>query len=104
MVPFFLLYFTGVCCIAFSKTALNIREESMCQNMIEDVLEERTPELMSVPGVTGTGISAVDDTRVILVYVKGITPQLEKKIRLILEGYPVIIEETGGFRSLPGNE
>lgn len=68
---------------------------------IEKVLKEHTKELMSIPGVVGTGQSLCDDKPCIKVYVIQETPELEQKIPRILEGYPVVIKETGEIRALP---
>ena len=71
---------------------------------IEKVLKEHTGELMSIPGVVGTGQSLCDDKPCIIVYVIQETPELDQKIPRILEGYPVMIEETGEIRALPKSE
>lgn len=71
---------------------------------IEEVLKERTKELMSVPGVVGTALGLCDDTPCIKVYVVKKTSELDQKIPDILEGYPVMIEETGEIRALPENQ
>lgn len=71
---------------------------------IEEVLKEHTKELMSVPGVVGTALGLCDDTPCIKVYVAKKTSELDQKIPDILEGYPVMIEETGEIRALPENQ
>lgn len=71
---------------------------------IEEVLKEHTKELMSVPGVVGTALGLCDDTPCIKVYVVKKTSELDQKIPDILEGYPVMIEETGEIRALPENQ
>ncbi len=68
---------------------------------IKKVQEKHQQQLMSIPGVVGVGIGAVDDDLVIKVLVERKSPQLEKKIPKNLEGFPVVIEETGRFRALP---
>jgi hypothetical protein len=70
---------------------------------IEEVLKDHTPELMALPGVTGTYQGALDDGRpCITVMVVSSTPELEARIPRELEGYPVRIEETGEIRAMPG--
>jgi len=76
----------------------------MAAKRIEEVLKEHTKELMSVPGVVGTAQGLCDDKPCIKVYVLKKTPELGQKIPDILEGYPVMIEETGEFRALPKNQ
>lgn len=70
---------------------------------IEEVLKVHTSELMSIPGVVGTGQSLCDGQPCIKIFVSKKTVQLEKKIPKNLEGYTVVIQETGKFKALPGN-
>jgi hypothetical protein len=67
---------------------------------IEEVLKARTPGLMSVPGVVGTAQSLCDGKPCIKVYVIRKTSALGRKIPANLEGYPVVIEETGEIKAL----
>lgn len=78
-------------------------ENRMPTKTIEEVLEENTPELMSIPGVVGTAQGLCDDKPCIKVYVIKKRPKLERKIPGRLEGYPVSVEETGKIRALPKN-
>ena len=70
---------------------------------IEKVLEEHTLELMSIDGVVGTAQGLCNGKPCIKVYVIKKTRQLTQRIPTTLEGYPVVIEETGEFRALPEN-
>ncbi len=81
----------------------DIRAEGnpMPPKAIDEVLREHTKSLMSIPGVVGTAQGLCDDKPCIKVYVIQETPELEQKIPQILEGYPVMIEETGEIRALP---
>jgi hypothetical protein len=76
-------------------------EEDMSTKTIGEVLKEHTPELMSTPGVVGTAQSLCDGQPCIKVFAVKKTPDLEQKIPDSLEGYPVVLEETGTFRALP---
>ena len=76
-------------------------EKDMPGKKIEEVLKEHTPELMSTPGVVGTAQSLCDGQPCIKVFAAEKTPDLEERIPESLEGYPVVIEETGRFRTLP---
>lgn len=76
-------------------------ETRMTTRTIEEVLKEHTEELMSLPGVVGTAQGICNDKPCIKVYVVEKTPELEQKIPDILEGYPVVMEESGGIRALP---
>ena len=70
---------------------------------IEQVQEKYQEKLMSTPGVVAVGIGAVSDTLVLKVFVLKKTPELELKIPKTLEGYTVVIEESGEFRALDNN-
>ena len=78
-------------------------ENEMPSKPIEKVLEEHTNELMSIKGVIGTAEGLCNSKPCIKVYVIKKTPQLTQRIPATLEGYSVVIEETGEFRALPEN-
>ena len=67
---------------------------------IEEVLAERTPEWMDVPGVVGTGIGLCDSDPCIVVYASERTPEVGRAIPAEVEGHRVRIEETGPIRAL----
>ncbi len=70
---------------------------------IEEVLKQHTDRLMSLPGVVGTAIGECERKPCIKVLVVKRTPELVKTIPSTLEGFPVVIEETGEIRALdPG--
>lgn len=89
--------------ISFAGETLDFRskENPMPPKAIEEVLKGHTKELMSIPGVVGTGQGVCDDHPCIKVLVVKETPEVDQKIRRILEGYPVLIVETGEVRALP---
>ncbi len=68
---------------------------------IEEVLKKHTSNLMVIPGVTGTGLGLFQGNPCIKVFVTKLTNELRQKISKTIEGYPVIIEETGMFRTFP---
>jgi len=70
---------------------------------IEQVLKEHTDDLMSLRGVVGTGQGLCSGKPCIKVFVSRKTPKLEQIIPKNLEGYPVVIQETGKFKPLPDN-
>ena len=76
----------------------------MSAKKIEDVLKEHTDDLMSVPGVVGTGQGLCDGQPCINVFVIKKTSELEENIPQRLESYPVMVEETGEIHALPGNQ
>jgi hypothetical protein len=67
---------------------------------IEEVLKEHTNKLMSLPGVVGTGQGLCNGQPCIKVFVSRKTGKLEQRIPKNLDGYPVVIQETGKFKSL----
>lgn len=73
----------------------------MQEKTIEEVLKAHTKELMSFPEVVGTAQGICNGKPCIKVYVTQKNPDLETKIPDFIEGYQVIIEETGEFRALP---
>ncbi len=71
------------------------------QRDIRQVQEAHTKELMSLPGVVGVYIGALpDSTPCIGVLVVKITPELERSIPKVIEGYPVRVEESGEIRPM----
>lgn len=73
----------------------------MSAQAIERALRARTPALMALPGVVGTAEGLCERRPCIKVLVVTKTPELERDIHAILEGYPVVIEETGRIRARP---
>jgi hypothetical protein len=53
----------------------------------------------TIAGVVGVAIGAVDGQPVIKLLVVQKTPELEQKIPKMVEGYPVVLEETGEIRA-----
>ncbi len=87
-------------CLAISSD-FSGEEKEMSVKTIEEVLKEHTEELMSIPGVVGIGQGLCNNKPCIKVFVIERTPELEQEIPKSLEGYPVMIEETGEIRALP---
>lgn len=72
---------------------------SMSQKTIEQVQQEHTDEWMAIPGVEGTAIGLSDNKPCIMVFSSIKADKLRAKIPSTVEGYPVIIKETGTFRA-----
>ena len=70
----------------------------MARAPIEDVQNAHTDAWMKIPGVVGTAIGLCNETPCIKVLVVRSTSDLRKAIPDSLEGYRVIIEETGVVR------
>ena len=97
------------CCLTIASSQISCRHNTVenqegAQQMpkltIEQVQEKHQDQLMAISGVGGVGIGAVDGKPVILVLVIKKTPELEQRIPKMLEGYPVVIQETGEVRAL----
>ena len=67
---------------------------------IESVLKEYTPILMALPGVVGTAQGKYQGKPCIKVFTAKMRPELLGQIPPLLDGYRVIVEETGEFRAL----
>ncbi len=87
--------------ISSVNIAASDQEGKKVTKTIDEVLKDHTVELMSLPGVIGTAQGLCDDNPCIKVYVIKKTPELDQKIPDNLEGYQVMIEETGEIRALP---
>ncbi len=79
-------------------------EKEMTVKTIVEVLKEHTEELMSIPGVVGIGQGLCNGKPCIKVLVIEKTLDLAQKIPDNLEGYLVMIEETGDIRALPEDQ
>ena len=67
---------------------------------IEQVLNEKTNEWMAIPGVAGVAIGEFKGKPCIRIFTSTRPQQLRAKIPPTIEGYPVIIEQTGPIRAL----
>ncbi len=75
-------------------------QKKMPAKTIEAVLKEHTDKWMSIPGVVGTAIGEFDGKPCIKVLVVKKTQELTKVIPSRVEGFPVVIQETGEIRAL----
>ena len=74
--------------------------QSMPEQTIEQVQEKHTDQWMAIPGVQGTAIGIAEGKPCILI-LSSVKPEtLRDKIPSRVEGYSVIIRETGAFRAL----
>src|SRR5688572_137344 len=69
---------------------------------INAVLRDHDDKLLAIPGVVGIYIAVLEDgtTPCLKVMLARKTPETERDIPKILEGYPVISEVTGEIRPL----
>lgn len=75
-------------------------EEEMTAKTIQEVLNERTDEWMSIPGVVGTGIGECEGEPCIRIFVVKKTSELMQKLPSEVEGYAVDVQESGEFQAL----
>jgi hypothetical protein len=74
--------------------------QQMPPKSIKQVQEAHTDEWMALPGVEGTAIGLFKGKPCIKVFASVKAQELRARIPATVEGYPVIIEETGVFRAL----
>lgn len=72
----------------------------MSRKTIEQVQKEHTEEWMAIDGVEGIAIGLYKNKPCIKIFSSKKADNLRGKIPSTVEGYPVIIEETGTFRAL----
>ena len=96
----------SVACSAATQSPVNQtrHQESMTRRDINVVLKDHDKELLAIPGVVGVyvGLLPDDKTPCLKVMVVKRTEELKRKIPKSIEGYPVLIEESGVIRPLKG--
>jgi hypothetical protein len=75
--------------------------QTMPATTIELALKAHIDTLMAVPGVVGVGQGLLENTPCIKVFVVEKTPELQRQLPKILDGHPVVIEQTGRIKALP---
>ncbi len=78
------------------------QQKPMTRKDINAVLRDHDKELLAIPGVVGVyvGLLPDDKTACLKVMVVKETEDLKKRIPKSIEGYPVLIEESGVIRPL----
>jgi hypothetical protein len=69
---------------------------------IDAVLARRTPALMAIPGVVGTGEGREGTQPVIVVFVAGKSAAIRESVPRELEGWRVVLREVGDVSAPPG--
>ncbi|MBI1807608.1 MAG: hypothetical protein HYR76_11210 [Ignavibacteria bacterium] len=98
-----LVAIVGAMTIAMNVNGLPMQHEKksiQSEKSITQVLKERTSELMSIHGVIGTGEGRKDGHPSVLVFVVKKTKAISSKIPKTLDGYPVIVRETGRVKPM----
>ena len=73
-------------------------EQTVPPRPIEKVLADQTPVWMKIPGVVGTAVGESRGRPALQVYVDHPTPELRRQIPANVEGYEVVIIESGSFK------
>jgi hypothetical protein len=93
-----------IACSATIQSQVNQtgQQESMTRKDINAVLKDHDKELLAIPGVVGVyvGLLPDDKTPCLKVMVVKETEDLKRRIPKSIEGYPVLIEESGVIRPL----
>ena len=76
------------------------RKDQMGSPAIEEVLNKHTDEWLTIPGVVGAAIGEFSGRPCIQILVASKTRELSARLPSRVEGYPVVIKETGEFRAL----
>ncbi len=96
----------SITCSAAMQSPVNPAEQqqSMTQKDINAVLRDHDKELLAIPGVVGVyvGLLPDDKTPCLKVMVVKESEDLKRRIPKFIEGYPVLIEESGVIRPLKG--
>ena len=94
----------SIACSAAIRSPVNQtgQQESMTRKDINTVLKGHDKELLAIPGVVGVyvGLFTDDKTPCLKVMVVKETEDLKRRIPKSIEGYPVLIEESGVIRPL----
>ncbi len=87
---------------SLSSQGTRPHEETMPRRDIDAVLRTHENELMAIPGVVGVYVGFMDDDKTPCLKVMAVekTRDLKRQVPKSLEGYPVVIEETGVIRPL----
>jgi len=66
---------------------------------INAVIQSHAEELLEIPGVVGVAQGAKDGHSVVQILVERRTPELIEKLPRTLDGYPVVVVQSGELRS-----
>jgi hypothetical protein len=73
-----------------------------CDTKVNEVLAAHDEQMMAIPGVVGVYVGLLEDdqTSCLRVMVAKKAAELQQALPESLEGYPVVLEETGVIRPL----
>ena len=94
----------SIACSAVIRSPVNQtgQQEPMTRRDINTVLKNHDKELLAIPGVVGVYVGLLPDDKtpcLKVLVIKG-TEDLKRRIPKSIEGYPVLIEESGVIRPL----
>ncbi len=96
----------SIACSANIRSQVNQtrQQESMTRKDINAVLKDHEKELLTIPGVVGVYIGLLPDDKTLCLKVMVVkeSEDLKRRIPKSIEGYPVLIEESGVIRPLKG--
>ena len=102
--PVLTVILLSIACSDATRSPVNQtgQQESMNRKDINAVLRDHDKELLAIPGVVGVyvGLLSDDKTSCLKVMVIKETDDLKRRIPKSIEGYPVLIEESGVIRPL----
>jgi hypothetical protein len=81
--------------VTASCTPRPMDQNSETRKPITEVLSAHTVEWMKLPGVIGTGETKKDDQPAIMIFVDTLNDELRSKLPTQVDGYSVVIEQSG---------
>jgi hypothetical protein len=66
---------------------------------VNAVIQRHAEELLEIPGVVGVAQGAHEGRSVVQILVERRTPELMSKLPRTLDGYPVVVVQSGELRS-----
>src|SRR4030067_3455439 len=100
--PVLTVILLSIACSAAMRSPVNQtgQQESMTKKDINAVLKDHDKELLGIPGVVGVYVGLLPDNKTpcLKVMVVKETEDLKRRIPKSIEGYPVLIEESGVIR------
>jgi hypothetical protein len=92
-----IVFLVGMLACVKKKDTRTLNERN---RSVEQVFDIHRDSLLSIPGVVGAGIAKLDDKPCIIIMVKQKSQYKEGQIPKELDGYRVIMRETGELNSL----
>ena len=82
-----------------ARDGATAREVHVRRAPISEVLARHTPDLLAIPGVSGTGEGAERGDPIFVIFVVKDTPELHAKLPRVLDGYRTVLRESGTVRA-----